>query len=106
MLCRAPRCRVGANNCYCSLQGGNLAGRSPFAIVVGHQPKCGLLLAQDVDLGQEKFVSTPFWELFEMPFAEAERPWEACQVRNNTLAPTLLLALTFTPSLTLTWTYF
>ena len=24
-------------------------------------------------------MSTPFWDLFEMPFAEAERPWEACQ---------------------------
>ena len=35
--------------------------------------------AQDADLNQERFVSTPFWELFEMPFAEGARPWEACQ---------------------------
>ena len=28
---------------------------------------------------QDRFGSTPFWELFEMPFAEGARPWEACQ---------------------------
>ena len=30
-------------------------------------------------MNQERFVATPFWELFEMPFAEGARPWEACQ---------------------------
>ena len=30
-------------------------------------------------MNQERFVTTPFWELFEMPFAEGARPWEACR---------------------------
>ena len=28
---------------------------------------------------QDRFVATPFWELFEMPFAEGAKPWEACR---------------------------
>ena len=45
-------------------------------------------------------MSTFFWDLFEMPFAEAERPWEACQV-GNALISTGVLTRSLTLSLTL-----
>jgi hypothetical protein len=35
--------------------------------------------SQEADVTQDRFVTTPFWELFEMPFAEGARPWEACR---------------------------
>ena len=66
---------------FCRSVAGQAVVQPPFCPY--QQPHHCSSCVQDADLTQEKFVGTPFWDLFEMPFAEAERPWEACQVGDH-----------------------